>query len=170
MRQHAIWMTEAGVTCINVDWSNMLWTKIAWSARGPNVDELCNATGLLLQEYAAMRAEGHDTPKVMIMVGLTNMLPSSLHDLASWIRENYHQRFGVENFVQLDGKPVLPVLYLGDVKPFSVPWPTPEVTQEISANGSFAVRYEFELRYNRRLVSEFSIENAVIVWNFLAAR
>ena len=141
MRQHAIWMTEAGITCVNVDWSNMLWSKIDWSARGPNVHELCNATDLLLQEYSAMRAEGHDTPKVMIMIGLTNMLPSALHDLASWIRQNYHQRFGLENFVQLDGRPVLPVLYLGNFKPFSVPWPTPEVTQEISANGSFAVRY-----------------------------
>ena len=72
----------------------------------------------------------------MIMIGLTNMLPSALHDLASWVKANYHQRFGVENFVSLEGKPVLPVLYLGNFKPFSVAWPSAEVTQEISANGS----------------------------------
>jgi hypothetical protein len=40
------------------------------------------------------------------MVGLTNMLPSALHDLASWVREHYHRRFGLEHFVQLDGRPV----------------------------------------------------------------
>ena len=49
-----------------------------------------------------------------------NMLPSALRDLATWIRDNFHRRFGIESFVQLDGRPVLPVLYLGNFKPFSV--------------------------------------------------
>ena len=38
-----------------------------------------------------------------------------------------------------DGQ-VLPVLYLGDFTPYSVPWPTAAVTREISVSGSFAVR------------------------------
>jgi hypothetical protein len=59
IRQHAIWLTEAGVSCVNVDWSNMLWTKIPWSARGPNVYELTNSTASVLREHAALRAEGH---------------------------------------------------------------------------------------------------------------
>lgn len=28
IRQHAIWLTEAGVTCVNMDFTNMLWNKI----------------------------------------------------------------------------------------------------------------------------------------------
>ena len=28
IRQHAMWLTEAGVTCINLDFTNMLWNKI----------------------------------------------------------------------------------------------------------------------------------------------
>jgi hypothetical protein len=141
IRQHAMWLTEAGVTCINLDFTNMLWNKIQWPARGPNVDELLNSTAAVLREYATLRDEGHDAPRVMISLGLTNMLPSALHDLASWVREHFHRRFGLQNFVQLAGVPVLPVLYLGDIKPFSVPFPTPEVTRLISVNGSFAVRY-----------------------------
>ena len=71
IRQHAMWLTEAGVTCVNVDWTNMLWNKIPWSARGPNVYEIVNATTRLLEEYAAMLAEGHDAPRVMVTLGLT---------------------------------------------------------------------------------------------------
>ncbi len=141
IRQHSIWLTEAGVTCINIDFTNMLWNKIQWSARGPNVGELLNSTTAVLREYAILRAEGHDAPRVMISLGLTNMLPIALHDLASWIRDNFHIKFGRQHFVQLAGLPVLPVLYLGNIKPFSVPFPTHEVTDLIAANGSFAVRY-----------------------------
>ena len=136
-----MWLTEAGVTCINVDFTNMLWNKIQWSARGPNVDELLNSTTAVLREYTLLREEGHHAPRVMISLGLTNMLPIALRDLAYWIRDNLHDRFGLQHFVQLAGLPVLPVLYLGNIKPFSVPFPTPDVTNLIAANGSFAVRY-----------------------------
>lgn len=69
------------------------------------------------------------------------MLPSALHDLAAWVHVHYHQRFGLQSFVLLYGKPVLPVLYLGNFKPFSVPFPTPQVAREISVNGTYAVRF-----------------------------
>lgn len=132
IRQHSIWLTEAGVTCINLDFTNMLWNKIQWSSRGPNVDEIINATTAMLREYARLRDEGHDSPRAMMSVGLTNMLPSALRNLALYIRDNFHRRFGEQHFVRLDGVPILPVLYLGDIAPFSVPFPTPEVTDLVS--------------------------------------
>jgi hypothetical protein len=120
IRQHAIWMIEAGVTCIEIDWSNSLWSHQKWSARSIGVQELSNATALALRTYAIMRAEGHDTPKALFMVGLRNgppATPSEVGNEALWIRDNLLTPLGKSHFVQLDGKPLLLVLYCGQRDP-----------------------------------------------------
>ena len=55
IRQHAIWLIEAGITCIEIDWSNSLWGHQRWAARGAGAQQLNNATALALRTYAQMR-------------------------------------------------------------------------------------------------------------------
>jgi len=49
IRQHAFWIIEAGVTCIEIDWSNSLWGGQKWSDRSIGAQELNNATVLALE-------------------------------------------------------------------------------------------------------------------------
>ena len=58
IRQHAIWLIEAGITCIEIDWSNSLWGHQRWAARGAGAQQLNNATALALHTYAQMRLDG----------------------------------------------------------------------------------------------------------------
>jgi hypothetical protein len=37
IRQHAFWLIEAGVTCIEIDWSNSLWSHQKWADRSIGV-------------------------------------------------------------------------------------------------------------------------------------
>eukprot|EP00945_MAST-04E_sp_MAST-4E-sp1_P007777 g7777.t1 len=74
-------------------------------------------------------------PKVAIMVGLANgspASPSALQDEAAWILRNYIEKFGAQNFVGLDGKPVLIVLDTRDAVPPKLSWNVSE---------SFSVRW-----------------------------
>ena len=136
VRQHAIWFAEAGVNCIIVDWSNNLWNNISWGERHPDIQELINATTFALEEYSSIRSEGLvAVPKVAIMVGLANgspASPSALQDEAAWILRNYIEKFGAQNFVGLDGKPVLIVLDTRDAVPPKLSWNVSE---------SFSVRW-----------------------------
>jgi len=139
IRQHAIWLVEAGVTCIEIDWSNSLWGHQLWSARGLGVQELSNATALTLHVYAQLRAEGHDTPKALFMVGLQNgppATPSEVGNEAGWIRDNLLRPLGAANFVALDGKPLLLVLLCGVSAR-----PNASVTTAVSGGGVFTVRF-----------------------------
>ena len=68
MRQHAIWLVESGVTCIEIDWSNSLWGGQKWAARGTSAQEINNATARTLELYDHLRAEGHDAPRALFMV------------------------------------------------------------------------------------------------------
>eukprot|EP01052_Picozoa_sp_SAG31_P013405 SAG31_NODE_805_length_11970_cov_3.710793_2_plen_1098_part_00 len=139
IRQHAIWLTEAGITCIEIDWSNSLWGHRKWGARSSGAQQLNNATVLALHTYANMRAEGHDTPKALFMVGLRNGPPATPTEVgreAAWIRDNLLSTLGQQHFVTLHGKPLLLVLYCG-----SSVVPNKTITKAVSAGGSFTVRW-----------------------------
>ena len=126
VRQHAIWFAEAGVNCILVDWSNNLWSKKKWADRSIGIQELINATTFALQEYASMREESLIAPpKAVIMIGYINgppAAPSALQDEAAWIHTNYIETFGVDHFLQLDGRPVLVILDTRDDHPPRLDW------------------------------------------------
>lgn len=139
IRQHAIWLIEAGVTCIEIDWSNSLWGHQKWAQRGTGAQDLNNATVLALQVYAEMRKEGHDVPKALFMIGLQNgppATPSEVGNEAAWIRDNLISPLGPDQFVQLDSKPLLLVLYCGNNAV-----PNASVTHAVSAGGDFTVRW-----------------------------
>ena len=117
VRQHAIWFAEAGINCILVDWSNNLWRNISWEDRPLDIQEIINATTFALKEYENMRNEGLiATPRVVIMTGLLNgpisnmASTKALEKQANWIYTNYILKFGIENFLVIDEKPVLVML------------------------------------------------------------
>eukprot|EP00041_Stephanoeca_diplocostata_P025063 m.648553 g.648553 ORF g.648553 m.648553 type:complete len:623 (-) comp22662_c0_seq3:166-2034(-) len=109
VRQHAIWLTEAGVDCILVDWSNNLWGGTAWSDRSIDIQQLINGTTFALEQFHALQTEGLiATPQVVIMMGLTNGPPASpqaLQDQAAWVKTNYIDVFGPERFLALPDGP-----------------------------------------------------------------
>ena len=92
IRQHALWMTEAGVDFLLVDWSNNLWGKQHWSERGPYVDELIRGTSAMLDEYARMKREGIPVPKVTLLLGLDNgpqTTTTALNEEMRWVYDHY---------------------------------------------------------------------------------
>jgi len=92
IRQHALWMTEAGVDFLLVDWSNNLWGKQHWSERPPGVEELIRATTRLLDTYAQMRAEEIPVPQITLLLGLDNgpqTTTTALNEEMQWIYDHY---------------------------------------------------------------------------------
>jgi len=77
-----------------------------------------------LDEYAALRDEGHDTPRALTMMGLQNgppASPQSLADQATWLYTSVVQRLGQDLFVQLENKPLIVVLACGTDKKSPIP-------------------------------------------------
>lgn len=72
MQIHAIWMVQAGIDFIIVDWTNNLWNQQHWADRGVYAQQLINATTATLEAYKALRARGVPTPSVSIFLGLDN--------------------------------------------------------------------------------------------------
>ncbi|HOZ49462.1 MAG TPA: hypothetical protein PLO37_24020 [Candidatus Hydrogenedentes bacterium] len=111
IRQHALWLMDAGVNFIFVDWSNHIWGKQHWSERFPNADEIIHATTVTLEAYADMRDEGLPVPKVVIMPGLSNGPPATMEALDeenAWIYENYNANPRFDGlWVIYEGKPLL---------------------------------------------------------------
>jgi hypothetical protein len=94
IRQHALWMTEAGIDFLLVDWSNNLWDKKHWSERTPGVEDLIRATTLTLDVYAEMRREGIQVPQITLLLGLDNgpaTTTEALHEEMAWVYEHYVQ-------------------------------------------------------------------------------
>ena len=92
LRQHALWLDRAGINFLLIDWSNNLWGKSSWSQRSPNIQQLVNSTTLLLNTYAAMRAQGLPTPQVTLLLGLDNgptTTTTALNEEMAWIDRNY---------------------------------------------------------------------------------
>ena len=119
---------------------NVLFSGLPWDARGTGVQELVNATALALQTYSLLRAEGHDAPRAIIMIGLQNGPPAdpkALGDESQWIYDNFVVPLGRDAFVSLpsDSLPLLVVLACGMGET-----PNSSVTQTIG-RGLFTVRY-----------------------------
>ncbi|MGC8669364.1 MAG: hypothetical protein ACP5VE_14755 [Chthonomonadales bacterium] len=92
IRQHALWMIEAGVDFLLVDWTNNLWGKQHWSERGPYVDELIRGTTAMLDEYALMKRQGIPVPKVTLLLGLDNgpqTTTTALNEEMQWVYDHY---------------------------------------------------------------------------------
>ena len=111
MLQHALWLMDAGVNFIYVDWSNHIWGKKHWNERPPNANEIIDATTATLEAYADMRDEGLPVPKVVIMPGLSNGPPTTMEALneeLQWIYDNYvcNERFA-GLWVEYEGKPLI---------------------------------------------------------------
>lgn len=133
VRMHALWLIEAGINCILVDWSNNLWSKTPWAQRGVAIQELINSTTFALDQYAQLRAEGLAVPQAIIMIGYKNgppADPAALRDEVAWIEANYLAKYGAGSFVQLDGQPVLVVLDTAD-----------STLPQLNLTTAFAVRY-----------------------------
>ena len=155
IRQHAIWLIEAGVTCIEIDWSNSLWGHQKWAQRGIGAQDLNNATVLALQVYAEMRKEGHDVPKALFMVGLQNgppATPSEVGNEAAWIHDNLISTLGPGQFVQLDSKPLLLVLYCGNNAV-----PNASVTHAVSREATSQLLDATQLRENPDLCAALPV-------------
>ncbi len=127
IRQHALWLMDAGVNFIFVDWSNHIWGKQHWNERPPSTNEIIHATTLTLEAYAAMREEGLPVPKVVIMPGLSNGPPTTMEALneeLDWMVQNYLENPRFESlWVIYEGKPLVVPLdcaYLA-VKPETPP-------------------------------------------------
>lgn len=111
LRQHALWLMDAGVNFIYVDWSNHIWGAKHWSERGAGANEIIDATTFTLEAYADLRDEGLPVPKVVIMPGLTNGPPTTMEALneeLAWIRDTYLDNPRFEGlWVEYEGKPLV---------------------------------------------------------------
>jgi hypothetical protein len=111
VRQHCLWMTEAGVDFLVVDWSNNLLGKKRWADRGADIEELIRATTVLLKVAAEMRKESIAAPRIVLLLGLENGLATTtaaLNEEIRWIddafiREPRYRGLWVEH----EGKPLL---------------------------------------------------------------
>lgn len=89
IRQHCLWLVDAGIDFLLVDWSNNLWGKQHWSERGPGVDELIRATDQLFVTLAGMRREGIPVPRVTLLLGLNNGPATTVGALSEEMRWVY---------------------------------------------------------------------------------
>ncbi len=111
IRQHCIWMVEAGVNILIVDWTNNLWGKKHWSERGPHVDELAKATEVTLEAYYNLAKEGIPVPKLVLLPGFCNGPKTTMAAI------NEQQRFVYDSWVkpgkykdlwlEYEGKPLI---------------------------------------------------------------
>lgn len=94
IRQHAIWMAEAGINFILVDWTNNLWGKKSWKERDPFVDELIKATRITLETYAQLSSEGIPVPALCLLPGLDNGFHTTMqaiNEQIHWVSEHLVQ-------------------------------------------------------------------------------
>lgn len=111
IRQHAIWMSEAGVNFVMIDWVFYILGKQHWSEREPYIDELVNSTTNMLNVYAEMLAEGIPVPKIVLMPGLDNGAPTTtgaINECLDWIQTNYVSNPRYNGlWLDVEGKPLV---------------------------------------------------------------
>jgi hypothetical protein len=119
IRQHALWLAEAGIDFVLADWSNHIWGKQHWSERDASVEEIINATTATLETYAAMRDEGIPVPKMVLMPGLSNGPPTTMEAIneeLDWVYEQYMRDRRFEGlWLEYEGKPLIVILDCGTV-------------------------------------------------------
>jgi len=92
VRQHCLWMTEAGIDFLLVDWSNNLLGKQRWADRGEDIEELVRATTVLLDVAAQLWQEGIPVPRIVLLLGLENgpaTTTAALNEEIRWIDDAY---------------------------------------------------------------------------------
>lgn len=116
IRQHCRWFMNIGIDFVAIgtteccgqthvqhcdlrtrpfpaDWTNNLWGKQHWSQRNPNVQQLANATTLMMETYHQLYTnEGWQVPKTLLLLGLDNGPKTTLAAIGEemdWITENY---------------------------------------------------------------------------------
>jgi hypothetical protein len=112
IRQQALWMDDAGIDFMQVDWSNNIGNWKHFKDHPPGVDEIMASTTSLLDTLAQMRAEGIPTPQVVLLLGIAPPWNfNALNEEIQWVREHYLQnpRYG-GLFVSYLGKPLVTIL------------------------------------------------------------
>lgn len=92
LRQQALWLDQADVNFLLIDWSNNLWGKTSWSQISPNIQQLVNSTTDLMNTYATMRSEGLPTPQITLLLGLDNgasTTTTAVNEEMAWVYQNY---------------------------------------------------------------------------------
>lgn len=111
IRQHVLWLAESGIDFLVVDWVNQLWGKDTWEERTEAAVEIIHATTMLLETLAAMREEGLDVPRVLLMLGVENGPRTTIRAVngeIGWIYENYLRNPRFAGLLQeYLGKPLL---------------------------------------------------------------
>lgn len=148
IRQHALWLADAGVDFVWLDWSNNINYQYDPVKIRPDFDMIEGAAFTVFDEYARMRSEGKKTPRVSIFAGVTGA-PEAVTDgrLQRKVDQIWSQfvaspvyRPLVQSYL---GKPLL-VLYVNTPSPFpngtpkwddsrfTVRWMTGYVTEQRS--------------------------------------
>jgi hypothetical protein len=101
-----------GIDFVAIDWTNNLWDKKHWDERAPNVQQLCNATSVAMNTWAAMRyEEGIDVPQVLFLLGLDNgpmTTEEAIMEEMDWINDNYVAKWP-EMFIMYEERPLIVV-------------------------------------------------------------
>lgn len=112
--QHAIWMVQAGIDYIMVDWTNNLWGLNHWDQRPPGAWQLCNATTKTVEVYQRLLDSKvfKQIPKVVMLLGLSNgptTTMTAINEEIKWIAQNYvhNKTFSPDMWVWYQGKPLL---------------------------------------------------------------
>ena len=136
IRQHARWLSDAGVDFIWIDWSNDIKYIYDPASPHPDFDVIEGATFTIFDEYAKMRAEGASTPQISIFIGTPGEEKSALDNghLQRKADQVWNQFVANPNYRPLVqeylGKPLL-VVYLNTPTLYQVgtpPWGDPRFT------------------------------------------
>ena len=77
-RQHTLWMTRLGVDFVTLDWTGICWGEStpvgqtwngSFAERPVQVQKILNNSLALIRLHEAMRAEGHQAPAVVPIIG-----------------------------------------------------------------------------------------------------
>eukprot|EP01088_Endostelium_zonatum_P009712 TRINITY_DN23018_c0_g1_i1.p1 TRINITY_DN23018_c0_g1~~TRINITY_DN23018_c0_g1_i1.p1 ORF type:complete len:591 (-),score=112.18 TRINITY_DN23018_c0_g1_i1:2-1774(-) len=122
IKQHAIWLTMAGVDFVMVDWTNNLGNPNGWVNRGPNIQQLINQTTLLVETYAKItRLSGpfkFIPPKIVLLFGVGPAPPgimTALNQQLQYVHDNYISKYPAHMFVHYQNKPLVVILDLPEL-------------------------------------------------------
>ncbi len=111
IRQHCIWMVEAGINLLIVDWTNNLWDKKHWSERSPAVNELAKATEITLEAYYNLAKEGIPVPKLILLPGLSNgpkTTMTAINEQQRWVYDQWVKPGKYKDlWLEYEGKPLI---------------------------------------------------------------
>lgn len=139
IRQHAEWLTDAGVDFIWIDWSNnvdynVTLDEVLTDTNRPDFAMIERATLFIFEEYSKMRAEGKKTPNISIFIGnpaseqisavSDGRLTRKATQIDQWFLNNEEHPEYRDLIQEYKGKPLL-VSYAGTPTPWqnkTPPW------------------------------------------------